>query len=83
MNIFLDDKAEAIKKELKNKGYNIIKDNSAACDAVICDLKNCDFNSLNSQINLKREGALIIDCGNKSAEDIDNILNNRGYNTSF
>lgn len=79
MNIYIENEYEKIKNELINRGYNIVEDNNAACDAVICNLKNCDFNQISSAVNLKREGTIIIDCGSKSAEDIDYILNNRAY----
>lgn len=79
MNIYIEDEFRQIRDGLLQRGYNIILDNSALCDAVICNLKNCDFATISGQINLKREGALIIDCGSKSIDDIDNILNNRSY----
>lgn len=79
MNIYIEDEYEKLKEELLLRGYNIVDDNNVTCDAIICNLKSCDFNKINSQINLKREGALIIDCGSKSIEEIDNLLNNRLY----
>lgn len=79
MNIYIENELEEMKQALANKGYNIVKDSSTPCDAIICNLKACDLASINQEVNLKREGALIIDCGSKSVEDIDYILNNRSY----
>lgn len=79
LNIYVDEEFNYIKLELLDRGYNIVMDSSTPCDAVICNLKNCDFSSISGQINLKREGSLIIDCGSKSIDDIDYILNNRSY----
>lgn len=77
MNIYLCDGLEYIESSLRNKGYNVVKDNSIHYDAIICDLKNCDINSMNQIKSIKSEGTLIIDYGYKTIEDIDYILNNR------
>ncbi|WP_139906232.1 YkuS family protein [Clostridium thermarum] len=81
MNIYIDNEYKDIKIALLDRGYNVINDNSVPCDAVICNLKNCDFSNISEQINLKREGAIIIDCGSKNVDEIDNILNNRAYSS--
>ncbi|NLM34721.1 MAG: hypothetical protein GX206_04715 [Clostridiales bacterium] len=79
MNIYIEKELKEMKQALANKGYNIVNDNSTPCDAIICNLKACDLAAINQEVNLKREGALIIDSGSKSVEDIDYILNNRSY----
>jgi len=79
MNIYIEKELKEMKQALADKGYNIVDDNSTPCDAIICNLKVCDLAAINQEVNLKREGALIIDCGSKSVEDIDYILNNRSY----
>jgi hypothetical protein len=83
MNVFISPELEYIKCELQNRGYNVVEGSSIPCDAIICNLKNCDLLKLNMQNNLKREGTLIIDCGSKTIEDIDYILNNRVYSSLF
>jgi hypothetical protein len=83
MNIYISEDLLYMKEKLINKGYTVIEDNNVQCDAIICDLKNCDLMKLNVQNNLKREGTLVIDCGSKSIEDIDYILSNRVYASSF
>lgn len=82
MNIYIEDNIQ-IKDELINRGYCVIEDNRESCDVIICDLKNCDLNELNSKVNYKKEGSLIIDIGSKSISDIDYILNNRSYSNIF
>ncbi|OPJ58679.1 YkuS family protein [Clostridium oryzae] len=81
MNIYILDSDLNIKDDLEKKGYNIIDDPKTPCDAIICNLKNCDLSKINSKINYKSEGTLIIDYGNKSVDDIENILNNRFYSS--
>jgi hypothetical protein len=83
MNIYISPELEYIKMELQHRGYNVIEDCGTPCDAIICNLKNCDLNGINFQNNLKREGTLIIDSGSKTVEDIDYILNNRVYSSLF
>lgn len=83
MNIYISEDLPNMKEKLIDKGYTIIEDNNVPCDAIICDLKNCDLLKLNVQNNLKREGTLVIDCGSKSIEDIDYILSNRVYASLF
>lgn len=82
MNVYIDGNID-IKNELLDRGYCIIQDDREICDVVICDLKNCDLNQLNSKINYKKEGSLIIDIGSKNINDIDYILNNRSYSNIF
>lgn len=83
MNIYVSKGLEQLGERLKERGYNIVTDESTPCDAIICDLKNSDLYSMNQIKNVKREGTLIIDFGSKSLEDIDYILNNRNYNSIF
>lgn len=71
-----------IKEQLKERGYIVVNNASTLpCDAIICNLKNGELLSLNAQNSVKREGTLIIDCGSKSVDEIEYILNNRVYNT--
>lgn len=81
MNIYICEEYESIKEGLIDRGHNIVEDNTTTCDALLCNLKNCDITAINSFVNLKREGAIIIDCGSKSVDDIDYILNNRSYSS--
>jgi hypothetical protein len=83
MNIYVSSDLGYIKRSLQSRGYNVVEGGNVPCDAIICDLKSCDLNSFNIQANLKREGTLIIDCGSKTVEDIDYILNNRVYSPIF
>jgi hypothetical protein len=83
MNVFVSPDLYYIKEELRNRGYSIVEDGAVPCDAIICNLKNCDLNSFNVQTSLKREGTLIIDSGSKTISDIDYILNNRVYSPLF
>lgn len=83
MRIYISNELEDIKKEMKIRGYYIIEDNTTQCDAIICDLKNCDLLKMNMTNSLKKEGTLIIDSGSKSADDIDYILNNKVYSSLF
>ncbi len=79
MRIYVFEGLEDLKCELESKGYTILSDYTTPCDAIICDLKNCDINKIN--IGNKTEGTLIVDCGSKSAEELDYILNNRCYSS--
>jgi hypothetical protein len=83
MNVFISPELEYLKSELQNRGYIVVEDGVTPCDAIICNLKNCDLLKLNMQNSLKREGTLIIDSGSKTVEDIDYILNNRVYSSIF
>ena len=83
MRIYVSSELEDIKKEMKNRGYIIIEDNTTQCDAIICDLKNCDLVKMNMSTSIKKEGTLIIDSGSKSVDYIDYILNNKVYSSLF
>jgi hypothetical protein len=83
MNVYVSTDLHYIKEQLRSRGYNVVEDGSVPCDAIICNLKNCDLNSFNVQASLKREGTLIIDSGSKTIGDIDYILNNRVYSPLF
>lgn len=83
MNICVSNELQYIKSELENRGYNVVNNTNVPCDAIICDLKNGGLMNLNVQSNVKREGTLIIDCGCKSIDEIEYILNNRVYSSLF
>jgi hypothetical protein len=83
MKICVSKELEYIKEELCNRGYSVTDNMNTPCDAIICDLKNGGLTNLNTQNNVKREGTLIIDCGSKSIEEIEYILNNRTYSSLF
>lgn len=84
MKIYVSNELSYVKQELIKKGYNVVKDNeNSIIDAIICNLKNGGLSNLNISNNIKKEGALIIDYGNKSIDDIEYILNNRAYNNLF
>jgi hypothetical protein len=83
MNIYVSPDLAQLKDELKKKGYNLIEEERESCDAIICNLKECNISSFNTSCSLKREGTLIIDCGSKNIDDIDYILNNRSYSSLF
>jgi hypothetical protein len=84
MNICVSDELKDIKSELINRGYSISNNlNNMPCDAIICNLKDGGLLNINSQNNIKREGTLIIDCGSKTVDEIEYILNNRLYSAIF
>ncbi len=83
MNIYVCDGLDYIKYELKKKGYTIANENNIPYDAIICNIKEIDFSSLNILSNVKNEGTLIIDAGSKSISDIEYIINNRSYSALF
>ena len=84
MNICVSEDLEEIKKELINRGYSIMSNiNNISCDAIICNLKEGGLLSINSQNNIKLEGTLIIDCGSKTVDEIEYILNNIIYSAIF
>ena len=84
MNICVSDELKDIKSELINRGYSIANNlNNIPCDAIICNLKDGGLLNINSQNNIKREGTLIIDCGSKTVDEIEYILNNRLYSAIF
>ena len=83
MRIYISNELEEIKREMELRGYYIVEDNTTQCDAIICNLKNCDLLKMNMTNSLKKEGTLIIDSGCKSIDDIDYILNNKAYSSLF
>jgi hypothetical protein len=84
MTICVSAELENLSEELKEKGYTIVNVVSdVPCDAIICNLKDNGLLNLNMQSNIKREGTLIIDCGCKSFDEIENILANRVYSSLF
>ncbi|SKA91501.1 Uncharacterised protein family (UPF0180) [Clostridium sp. USBA 49] len=83
MKICVDNELQHIKKELENRGYNVVNNINTPVDIIICDLKNGGLINLGSQGNFKREGTLIIDAGSKSIDEIEYIINNRSYSSLF
>lgn len=84
MNICVSEELKEIKNELINRGYSIVSNiNNIPCDAIICNLKNEGLLGISSQSNIKLEGTLIIDCGSKSVDEIEYIINNRIYSAIF
>jgi Uncharacterised protein family (UPF0180). len=80
MTICIEEELEMIKSELIKRGYNVVtKMNEVPCDALICNVKDGGLTNYSNQGNLKREGTLIIDCGSKTVDEIEYILNNRVY----
>ena len=78
MKIYVSEENGRLKKELKDKGY-ILVDNNTPCDAIICDLKNTGLTKILRSTTPEENGTLIIDSGSKSLEDIEDILINRSY----
>lgn len=84
MKVYVSNELNYVKQELLKKGYTVVKDNeNSIVDAIICNLKSSGLSGLNINNNIKKDGALIIDYGNKSIDDIEYILNNRSYNNLF
>ncbi len=83
MHIYVSEGLELIKEELTKRGYTIDTSTNSPYDAIICDIKEVDLSSLRLIENVKLEGTLIIDAGNKSINDIEYILNNRSYSALF
>lgn len=84
MKIYVSKELAEIKMELRERGYEIIEEESdSPCDAIICNLKRGGLKSLNMKTNIKSEGTLIIDSGKKTVEELENIINNKVYNGLF
>ena len=85
MVICVSEGLKYLQDELIKRGYVVItnKNNNICCDAIICNLKDGDFVNLNMQNNIKREGALIIDSGSKTVDEIEYILTTRAYSSIF
>jgi len=84
MTICVSEELANIKDELTSRGYHVVNEsNNTPCDAIICNLKNGGLLNINTISSVKREGTLIIDCGSKSIEEIEYILNNRTYSSIF
>ncbi|MDD3223114.1 MAG: YkuS family protein [Clostridium sp.] len=84
MKICIPDELNNIKKQLEDRGYEIVSFKSKEkCDAVICDLKNGGLSNLNGENNIKKDGMLIIDIGSRNIDEIENILKNRLYTSIF
>lgn len=84
MKIYISPEYKDIKNQLEDKGYEIIEENSnIICDAIICNLKMGELKKVNLLTNVKNEGTLIIDLGNKSADEIECIINNKVYSSIF
>ena len=84
MNICVSEELNEIKNELISRGYSIVSEiNNVPCDAIICNLKDEGLLSISSQNSIKLEGTLIIDCGSKTVDEIEYIINNRIYSAIF
>jgi len=84
MNICVSEELNEIKNELISRGYSIVSEiNNIPCDAIICNLKDEGLLSISSQPSIKLEGTLIIDCGSKTVDEIEYIINNRIYSAIF
>lgn len=84
MKICVCSELEYIKEELEKRGYDVdTEKNNLLYDAIICNLKNGGLINLNMNNSIRREGTLIIDCGSKTIEEIEYILNNRVYSNLF
>lgn len=84
MTICISNQLSFIKEELSKRGYNVVGEaTDQPCDAIICNLKDGDLVNINMQTNVRREGTLIIDCGSKTIDEIEYILNNRVYSSLF
>ncbi len=82
MKVFVSKEFENLKNELLNLGYEVVDENSSqCCDAIICNLKSGGLKQYNMTQNIRPEGTLIIDLGNKSLDDLEYILNNRVYSS--
>ena len=81
MNIYVCEGLDNLKKQLSDKGYNINDVRDAYYDAIICNIKDTNLNTLSIVSNVRMDGTLIIDAGNKSIADIEYILNNRAYSS--
>ena len=79
MKIYVSEEFGQLKEQLEQKGYEIVLDKEYLnyCDVVICDLKNGGFTKFKDDKIVKKDGMLIIDIGSKTAEDIEQLLNNR------
>lgn len=84
MKIYVSKELLEIKMQLREKGYEIIEEDSeSVCDAIICNLKMGGLKNLNMMKNIKSEGTLIIDSGKKTVEELENIISNKVYNGLF
>ena len=83
MNLYVCEGLEKLKNQLEERGYNTYVHGNDQYDAIICNIKDIDLTSLSIINNIKHEGTLIIDAGNKSIDDIEYILYNRSYSSLF
>lgn len=83
MKVFVDKDLDYIKAQLIERGHEITNDKSEPCDAILCMLKENSSSISNLQNSFRKEGTLIIDCGSKSIDDIEYIINSRVYNSIF
>ena len=81
MNIYVCDGLDNLKKQLSERGYKVNNVKDAYYDAIICNIKDTNLNALNIVSNVRMDGTLIIDAGNKDIADIEYILNNRAYSS--
>ena len=85
MVVCVSQELEDLQEELTKRGYTVItnRDNNVSCDAIICKLKDGGLINLNMQNNIRSEGTLIIDSGSKTIDEIEYILCNRVYSSTF
>lgn len=78
MNIYISDEYSNISEELKSRGYNVfnVLDNGV-CNAIICNIKTGNLTNIIGIENYKDKNIILIDGSKKTADDIENILNNR------
>lgn len=78
MNIYITDEYSDIRKELKERGYNVFNVfDKGVCNAIICNIKTGNLTSIIGIENYKDKNIILIDGSRKTADDIENILNNR------
>lgn len=78
MNIYISDEYSNIKQELIIRGYNVFNAlDNGVCNAIICNIKTGNLASINGIENYKDKNIIFIDGSRKTADDIENILNNR------
>ncbi|HEY5562235.1 MAG TPA: hypothetical protein VIK72_10865 [Clostridiaceae bacterium] len=79
MLIYISEELVTIRDELLVKGYKLLEsEKEEYCDVIILNIKETMLKTTGLN-NIKRDGTIFIDSGSKSIEDIEGIMNNRGY----
>ena len=81
MKIGIQQGLEEIKSDLENKGYQIIEKTEKA-NVYLYD--NYDYNGIFTSFNTENnDGVYMINCHNKTIEEVEQMINNKEYTKIF